>query len=126
MTRPARTPAEVIVDVLRSAQVSSEFTPETIAESILQPFALVRIEVSTADEHRAAREAASVKPSGPIETLRYEIGAYEGNELAEVLGRESLVTPATAAFDIYVQNFPTRHIIMRDRGRVIRRSDETS
>jgi hypothetical protein len=40
----------------------------------------------------------------------------------EVLGCESLVTPATAAYRMYVQNSPGKLVLLRWGGKVIRRS----
>src|SRR5262245_11230653 len=95
-------PADVILDVLSNGRVRSVFSHQSLAQQILHCFAVCGIEVSTAHERRAQREAdeAAPKPRRPLESLRYSIETWAtgGNELLEVLGRETLATPATAAY----------------------------
>jgi hypothetical protein len=46
-----------------------------------------------------------------------------GNDLLEILGRDALMTPATAAYRAYTQHHPERVIMVREGGRILRRSD---
>jgi hypothetical protein len=89
--------------------------------------AALRIEITTEAERerRCAESEAAHKPRGPIDNLRYTIETWStgGNELLEILGRNALMTPATAAYRAYVQHYPERLIMVRDGGRTLRRSD---
>jgi hypothetical protein len=122
-----RTPTDVILHVLANGRVQSAFTHQLLAEQILACFAMLRIEVTTeADrELRRAEAEAGHKPRGPIQNLRYTIETWNdyGNDLLEIVGRDSLVTPATAAYRAYVEHYSTRLIMLRQGGQVIRRSD---
>jgi hypothetical protein len=122
-----RSPTDVILHVLANGRVQSSFTHQALAEQILACFATLRIEITTeADrELRRAEADAEHKPRGPIENLRYVIETWDagGNNLLEILGRDALVTPATAAYRAYVNHYPERLIMVRQGGQVIRRSD---
>src|SRR4029077_11746139 len=75
-------------------------------------------------ELRRAEAEAAHKPREPIENLRYTIETWSaGGNVLEVLGRDALVTPATAAYQAYVDHYPERLIIVRQGGQIIRRSD---
>jgi hypothetical protein len=44
-------------------------------------------------------------------------------DVVESLGRNALITPATAACQAYVEHYPERLIMVCEGGRIIRRSD---
>jgi hypothetical protein len=48
---------------------------------------------------------------------------YKADKLVEVLGRETLAAPAIASYDRYAENDRKRVIMVRQGGRIIRRSD---
>src|SRR5690349_3376902 len=124
MARQHRAPADVIRDVLANGRVESPFSHQSLAQQILDCFVTCRIEVTTEDEREARRlPSEAPPPSGPIETLRYSIEAYEADQLVEVLGRETLAAPAIAAYQRYADNDRKRVIMLRQGGRIIRRSD---
>jgi hypothetical protein len=122
-----RSPTDVIMDVLANGRVQSPFPHQSLAEQILACFSALRIGIITeADrELRRAKVEGAHKPRGPIENLRYVIETWDasGNNLLEILGRDALVTPATAAYQAYVDHYPERLIMIRQGGQVIRRSD---
>jgi hypothetical protein len=124
-----RSPTDVILDVLANGRVQSEFTHQSLAEQILACFAALRIEITTeADrELRHAEAEAAHKPRGPIENLRYAVETWNpsASDLVEVLARDTLVTPATAAYRAYAKNYPERLIMLRRGGQVIRRRDRS-
>jgi hypothetical protein len=114
----------VIRDVLANGRVESPFSHQSLAQQILDCFVTCRIEVTTEDEREVRRLASEAPtPSGPIETPRYSIGAYEDDKLAEILRRETLAAPAIAAYKSYAENDRKRLILLRQGGRIIRRSD---
>jgi hypothetical protein len=124
MPRQHRAPADVIRDVLANGRVESPFSHQSLAQQILDCFVTCRIEVTTLDEREPRRLASEpAPPSGPTETLRYTIEAYEADKLVETLGRETLAAPAIAAYKRYAENDRKRLIMLRQGGRVIRRSD---
>jgi hypothetical protein len=124
MPRQHRAPADVIRDVLANGRVESPFSHQSLAQQILDCFVTCRIEVTTEDEREARRlPSEAPPPSGPIETLRYSIEAYEADKLVEVLGRETLAAPAIAAYERYAENDRKRLIMLRQGGRIVRRSD---
>jgi len=49
---------------------------------------------------------------------------HEGDNLVEVLGRVADLSVAHAAFDAAVAKYPSKRICIREKARVIRRSDE--
>jgi hypothetical protein len=52
-----------------------------------------------------------------MENLRYTIETWSANgNLHEVLGRDALVTPATATYRLYVEHYPERLIMVRQSG----------
>ena len=122
-----RSPTDVILDVLANGRVQSAFTHQSLAEQILACFAALRIAVTTeADrELRRAEAEALHKPRGPFENLRCVIETWDagGSNLLEILGRDALVSPATAAYQAYVDHYPERLIMVRQGGQIIRRSD---
>jgi hypothetical protein len=61
--------------------------------------------ISDRKRRRAEAEAAH-KPRGPIKNLHYVIETRDaaGNAL-EILGRNALVTPAMAAYQVYVKHY---------------------
>jgi hypothetical protein len=122
-----RSPTDVILHVLANGRVQSAFTHQSLAEQILTCFAALRIEITTeADrELRRVEAEATQKPRGPIENLRYTIETWspDGEGPLEILGRDALVTPATAAYSAYVEHYPERLIMVRQGGQVIRYSD---
>ena|SRR5262245_46260042 len=123
---PNPTPTDVIMDVLANARAQSPyFDHASIAEQILDCFIACRINVTSEEDRAAARAAAHVPDKTHIETLRYKIEAYEpdGDRLLEVLGRESLMTPARAAYEVYVAHYPDRLVLIRQKAQVLRRSD---
>jgi hypothetical protein len=71
----------------------------------------------------AALAAEAPAPRGPLETLRYAIEACDADQLVEILGRETLAAPAIAAYERYAENERKRVIMLRQGGRIIRRSD---
>jgi hypothetical protein len=79
----------------REWRVESPFSHQSLAEQILDCFVTCRIEITTEDEREARRlPTEAPPPSGPIETLRYSIEAYEADKLVETLGGETLAAPA--------------------------------
>src|SRR5262245_17194131 len=123
-TRQYRAPVDVICDVLANGRVESPFSHQSLAQQILDCFVTCRIEVTTEDQREARRLAAAAPPSrGTLETLRYTVEAYEADQLVEILGRETLAAPAIAAYERYVENDRKRVIMLRQGGRIIRRSD---
>lgn len=65
-------------------------------------------------------------PGGVSEFLRYELSVFdESGNLLEVLGRLADLDVALAAFDAAVAKHPGKRIFLRDRARVIRRSDRS-
>jgi len=64
-------------------------------------------------------------PGVVIEYLRYSIDVFdEGDNLVEILGRLADLAVARAAFDAAVAKYPEKRICLREKARVIRRSDE--
>jgi hypothetical protein len=121
-----RSPTDVILHVLANGRVASAFTHQSLAEQILACFAALRIEITTEGDRELRRaQAEATQPRGPIENLRYTIETWstEGKGLLEILGRDALITPATAAYQSYVEHYPERLIMVRQGGQVIRRSD---
>jgi hypothetical protein len=120
-----RAPTDVIMDVLANARVNSpHFDHASIAEQILECFIACRINVTTEEECAAARAAARMpdKPtSRPLATRSRPTN--RGDKLLEVLGRERMMTPAKAAYQAYVQHYPDRLIMIRQKAQVLRRSD---
>jgi hypothetical protein len=114
------------MDVLRNGRVQSPFTHQSLAEQILACFAAVQIELTTVSdrEQRRAEAEAAHKPRGPLENLGYVIETWcVDGDVLEILGRNALITPATAAYQAYVEHYPKRLIMVRESGRIIRRSD---
>jgi hypothetical protein len=125
MLRQHRAPADVIRDVLAKGRAESPFSHQSLAQQILDCFVTCRIEVTTEDEREARRLASEAPaPSGPIETLGYSIEAYEADKLVKTLERETLAAPAIAAYERYAENDRKRLIMLRQGGRVMRRSDQ--
>jgi hypothetical protein len=59
-----------------------------------------------------------------VEHLRYSLDVFdERDNLIEVLGRVADLAVAHAAFDAAVAMYPDKRICIRDRARVIRKSD---
>jgi hypothetical protein len=59
-----------------------------------------------------------------VEYLRYSLDVFdEGGNLLEILGRVADLPVAHAAFEAAVAKYPNKLIHIRDRARVIRRSD---
>jgi len=64
-------------------------------------------------------------PRGVVEHLRYSIDVFDDRDnLVEVLGRLAELAIARAAYDAAVAKYPEKRICMREKARVIRRSDE--
>jgi hypothetical protein len=72
---------------------------------------------------RVIHEACTPPPH--VEHLRYRIDVYdERDSLVEVLGRLADLAVAHAAFEAALAKYPDKRIFLRERARVIRRSDE--
>lgn len=69
-------------------------------------------------------ERVPYEPRRVVEHLRYSIDVFdEGENLVEVLGRLADLSVAHAAFEAAVAKYPEKRICIREKARVIRRSD---
>ena len=62
-----------------------------------------------------------------IENVRYEISVWDGpddnrSSLVEVLARVEDYAMALAAFEVACEKWPEKYILIRERGRIIRKS----